>query len=687
MPRVSISRTVRRVGPSEAATVLANSMEDAWEDDVALSNADSCDHDIDSLKESPAPAPMRRRERRRVGPESGSPSADNIKKRREKGRLDLETKITLFKGFEINENDIEQASADASMAETLVKKMASKAAPISAEFITGKGGGDESKQTIFRFYGAHREHRPYFTAYLMFVQTVVTGLMLFVYEVAPVSLHPVTVEQEVYSAFGTPTFVERKAATNLFIGPSHQVLVLLGAHYAPCMRQDERIQVQGRQVQASNEADNMGCCTFRANKQCFNANQSRCLAPQIASWGNASCWSRKCCVNPSEYPHCTWKPLESLEAHETDCTCTVTARPCCHGLLGQCSILTQSECAFRNGHYHHDQVLCGDIDCMQSVCGLNTFAVKDVPDQWHRLLLAPFLSVGLNHLLLLLIAEMLLAFDLEKVIGFWRFGSIFFISIWGGHLISGIFTPYQIQCGSSPGLYGLVACLLIELIQSWKHIHRPRKQFLKMVTISALALVIGILPYIDNFAHVGGFLCGGCAGMAILPWRTMRRWSFARRQCCQIAFTIGLCVLFIVLLTLFFSGQSAECTWCEQLNCLELDDGFCEDTGPSKIPPSVSPTIAWSPRPTSSPTSTPTTAVPTVSPTFSQPSTTPTTRPTTFESTQLCTNNGFTCDQGSGPCWFNSSVISRLYCSDYTENTLDCPSWMTRCAGNPRLPP
>ena len=95
--------------------------------------------------------------------------------------------------------------------------------------------------------------------------------------------------------------------------------------------------------------------------------------------------------------------------------------------------------------------------------------------------------------------------------------------------------------------------------------------------------------------------------MAILPWRTMRRWGEARRQCCQIAFTIGLCVIFIVLLSLFFSGQSAECTWCEQLNCLELNDGFCEagDTGPSKIPPSFSPTAALSARPTSSPTRAP----------------------------------------------------------------------------------
>jgi len=41
--------------------------------------------------------------------------------------------------------------------------------------------------------------------------------------------------------------------------------------------------------------------------------------------------------------------------------------------------------------------------------------------------------------------------------------------------------------------------------------------------------------------------------------------------------------LFIILLSLFFSGQSIECAWCERLNCIELNEGFCENTGQAKI--------------------------------------------------------------------------------------------------------
>ena len=33
---------------------------------------------------------------------------------------------------------------------------------------------------------------------------------------------------------------------------------------------------------------------------------------------------------------------------------------------------------------------------------------------------------------------------------------------------SGSFVPYDVQCGSTPAIYGLVACLVVELVLAWK---------------------------------------------------------------------------------------------------------------------------------------------------------------------------------------------------------------------------
>lgn len=457
--------------------------------------------------------------------------------------------------------------------------MVNKAIPRRSEFLHHSGQGT-NKQRIFKYHPDTREHRPYFTGYLMLVQVIILVCSLVMYDLTPVSISSSTERGEVLTPLGSPHFIEREASFNFYIGPSPEDLVLLGAKYAPCMRYDSKIQDENRrQIQASES--NHGCCFFNSNSRCFNSNPVGCSGV-LTNFDNDTCWNPNCCLNPLSYPSCNWKPIASLdESIEDICSCTITARPCCHGLMGECSIVTESECAFLDGHFHNDKTLCGDVDCMQSICGLSKFKTKGVPDQWYRFVLAPFLSVGVNHLLLLLIAEMILALDVEKVIGTWRFIVIFWVGTIGGYVLSGIFTPYQVQCGSSPGLYGLAACLIVELVQSWKRINNPKRKLAKVGTLSIIAFALGLLPYIDNFAHIGGFICGGTAGIAVLPWRTMKRWSHARRQLFQVVCTSGLCIVFVIGISFFFSGEVVECSWCEKLNCVEFTKGFCENTGQS----------------------------------------------------------------------------------------------------------
>eukprot|EP00040_Diaphanoeca_grandis_P014348 m.72699 g.72699 ORF g.72699 m.72699 type:complete len:519 (+) comp24481_c0_seq1:80-1636(+) len=430
---------------------------------------------------------------------------------------------------------------------------------------------------IFDFQRQSREHRPFFLTYFVTLQFTIMTAVIIIYPTAQVTFKSHTTSQQVFEPTFTPYFLQRETWKNFYIGPPTPTLVKLGAKYAPCMRPDKPLQ---KAIDRANliEKESFGCCKSNVGGRCYNSNESSCTS-SVYAWANKTCWSSKCCTDSSKYPECIWKPLESLEASQTDCMCHVLARPCCYGIYGQCSIMTESECSFQEGTYHHNSTLCGDVDCMAAICGLGGFAEKNKPDQWYRLFLAPSLSVGVIHCLLMLVGEMVLGFELERVVGWWRFGPLFLISTIGGYLFSGIFTPYQVQCGALPGLYGLVACLLVELAQSWHELETPKMQLGKVFVVAVIAFLFGLLPYIDNFANIGGFMCGGVAGVGLLPWYSAHRWGRARRQLLQVVALVGVVVLLIVLGSIFFSGDVPVCSWCEKLNCIDFSAGLCKDMG------------------------------------------------------------------------------------------------------------
>lgn len=62
-----------------------------------------------------------------------------------------------------------------------------------------------------------------------------------------------------------------------------------------------------------------------------------------------------------------------------------------------------------------------------------------------------------------------------------------------------------------------MACLLLDLIQSWRLIIEPWKELIKMLILIIFSLGIGLIPYIDNFAHIGGFITGLLTGLIFMP--------------------------------------------------------------------------------------------------------------------------------------------------------------------------
>lgn len=193
--------------------------------------------------------------------------------------------------------------------------------------------------------------------------------------------------------------------------------------------------------------------------------------------------------------------------------------------------------------------------------------------QWWRLITPVFLHVGIAHLALNLVAQLLLGFQLEKVLGTPRIIILYFVSAVAGNLVSALFLPLQLEAGASTAIYGLGSYYLVDLFVHWSLIIQPGRYFMGLMIGSILGLVFGLLPGIDNFAHIGGSAGGFLISLVLVP-RTKEGRSL---KYAKIATYLGPPLLLIFfgggLSILFIPSLRAgvwRCHWCEYLNCLPI---------------------------------------------------------------------------------------------------------------------
>ncbi|EYU29830.1 hypothetical protein ABFS82_05G099500 [Erythranthe guttata] len=214
-------------------------------------------------------------------------------------------------------------------------------------------------------------------------------------------------------------------------------------------------------------------------------------------------------------------------------------------------------------------------------------------NQAWRLITCIWLHAGVVHLLANMLSLVFIGIRLEQQFGFVRIGAIYLVSGIGGSVLSSLFIHRNISVGASGALFGLLGAMLSELFTNWTIYTNKAAALFTLIVIIAINLAVGILPHVDNFAHIGGFMSGFLLGFILLVrpqfgWLENRHLAAHNRMkskytAYQYVFLVVAIVLLIVGFTvglvMLFKGENGndKCSWCHYLSCVPTSRWSCNN--------------------------------------------------------------------------------------------------------------
>lgn len=135
----------------------------------------------------------------------------------------------------------------------------------------------------------------------------------------------------------------------------------------------------------------------------------------------------------------------------------------------------------------------------------------------------------------------------------------------------------ELQVGPAGSQFGLLACLFVEVIHCWQMLQRPGRATLRLMSVVVVLFLIGLLPWVDNYSHLFGFIFGFLLSFALLPFV-----SFGTYDRTTKVIMIWVCLLVVIslffgLVILFYVHPIYECDFCKYFNCIPFTKDICAD--------------------------------------------------------------------------------------------------------------
>lgn len=258
---------------------------------------------------------------------------------------------------------------------------------------------------------------------------------------------------------------------------------------------------------------------------------------------------------------------------------------------------------------------------LNELCGLSGIPLVDgeySPHQWYRIITPIFLHAGFLHIIFNLLLQISMGYSIERRIGSIKYAIIYLISGISGFLLGANFTPSGIaSSGASGSLFGIVATNILMFVYCGRkntNMYGTKKYglFLAiMVGEIVVSFVLGLLPGLDNFSHIGGFAIGLLTSIILLQdpyfvyedgiityhskvsvWQQfLNNWNpmynFQDKIRSRFLIWIGVRVICFILVVVYFVlisnnffekeviTEANNCSWCKYISCIPVNN-WCE---------------------------------------------------------------------------------------------------------------
>lgn len=262
-----------------------------------------------------------------------------------------------------------------------------------------------------------------------------------------------------------------------------------------------------------------------------------------------------------------------------------------------------------------------NVCSLSELCGLSGIPVNEDgynPGQWYRIITPIFLHAGFLHIIFNLLLQATMGFTIERIIGLVKYGIIYMASGISGFLLGANFSAGGIaSSGASGALFGVVATNIVMFIYCGKkntNMYGTKRFGLFLTVMIAeiiVSFVLGLLPGLDNFSHIGGFAMGLLLSIVFLQdpffvyhdgiityhshvstlqqfvnnWNPL--YNFDDKIASRFYIWCGVRIVSLILVVLYFAllaknffgpkevTESNNCSWCKYISCIPVN-GWCD---------------------------------------------------------------------------------------------------------------
>ncbi|ORY86226.1 rhomboid family-domain-containing protein [Protomyces lactucae-debilis] len=261
---------------------------------------------------------------------------------------------------------------------------------------------------------------------------------------------------------------------------------------------------------------------------------------------------------------------------------------CMHAIANVTGVVTAYPCPNNTASALTSSNACS----LAELCG-NGAKPNEQPTQWWRFITPIFLHGGVLHIAFNLLLQLRLGPQVEREVGTPIFAFIYLVGGIGGFLFGGNFAGDGIASqGASGALFSIISLSLLDLLYHWKQIQKPMQGLITLIFDIVISFVLGLLPGVDNFSHIGGFMFGLLMGVALMrspdaikritgtdstvkhsgrffQGRKAAWWAFNALRCACLVLVV---ITYILLVQNFYKADPVKCSWCKYLSCIPVSN-------------------------------------------------------------------------------------------------------------------